>query len=277
MATTEHEPTRLVGGRAFVRTYDHPAYADPWRAVEDYQRVRDFQAQHPDMGSAAVASRLDLPRGRIRRWMEGSRPDCLRGLQTADDHGWITLDPRSDVFRGLNALLAWIASGGSIEREWYVPSWTIRNEADHELLDRAAEYAGTELDFVRGRSEGRAMELKPVQDGAVLGRVLTVLGAPRGEKNAQNPTTLPDYLADAPERIAQEFVQVYVHNRGHVRADTDRIRFREERPRAYLEALARLLRWLTGERVAVSEKNVVISAAAAREMAVWDPLLDVGD
>lgn len=275
MATTEHEPTTLVGGRALVRTYDHPAYADPWQAVEDYQRVRAFQAAHPDMGSAAAASRLDLPRGRIRRWMEGSRPDCLRGLQAAADRGWVDVDPRSDTFRGLNALLAWIVSGGAIQREWYVPSWTIRGTDERTLIDAAAALAGTELDYVRGRREGRALELKPVEHGAVLGRVLAVLGAPRGEKNERNPAALPGYLADAPERTAQEFVQVYVHNRGHVRKGTDRIRFREDRAPSYLEALARLIRRLTGESVSVSGKNVTISAAAAREMAVWDPLLDV--
>ena len=58
------DPPELA--QALARTYDHPSYEDPWGVIEDYKRVQEYHAEHPDVGSHAVAQALDLPRGRIR-------------------------------------------------------------------------------------------------------------------------------------------------------------------------------------------------------------------
>lgn len=275
MASTEQQSPDPVPAEAFVRTYAHPSYADPWDVVEDYQRVQEYHATHPNLGSSAVSTRLDLPRGRIRQWMEGSKPDCLHGLHVAESNGWIGVDMTSTRFRGLNALLAWAFSGGSLGSEWYVPYWVTRDAQDRRLIDRAAELAGTKVDFTRSVTEGRAREVRPVENASALGRVLVVLGAPVGGKNENSNIRLPNYLTEVSDQIAREFVGIYLHNRAQTRENTDMLLFREERSPGYLESLAGLIRRLTGESVSVSEKNVIISAAAAREMAVWDPLLDV--
>lgn len=275
MTDAIHRDSRLVPGPELARTYAHPAYADPWEAVEDFRAVQTYAEGHPSAGSTAVARRFELPRSRVRPWLEGSRPDCVRGLQTAEAHGWVDVAPGDDVFRGLNVMLAWIFSGGSILNETWVPYFVSDDEADRRLLDRAAALVGVGLDFTRSGASGRARELRPLEDASVLGRVLTVLGAPRGEKDGASGIALPGYLEAAPDRVGQEFVQVYLRNRGQVR-DSGVIHSREDRPDAYLRSVASLMRRLTGEAVSVAEQNVVLSVAAGRAIRAWPPVLGVG-
>lgn len=69
---------------AVARTYSHPSYDDPWNAVEDHRRVIAYVAEHPTRGSQAIATALDLPRGRIRPWLEdGAMPDGRRTITVA--------------------------------------------------------------------------------------------------------------------------------------------------------------------------------------------------
>lgn len=276
MSLVTGESETLVPAEAFARTYSNPVYDDPWQAVEDYYDVQDVLHEHPNASSTVVANLFDLPRGRVKPWMADSKPDCVRGLESARQHGWIDVVPESRVFRGLNVFAGWVYSGGSISTQTFVPIWVIQDEDDIELLQWAARFANVIIDFTRkGGLQNRAQEMRPAKDASVLGRVLTVLGVPQGEKNRDTRIRLPDYLDMVPERVAREFLQVYIHNRGQVHADSDLIRFREERDQEYLRSVARLIRRLTGEDVSVSERNVIISANAAREIAVWDPLLGV--
>ena len=76
--------------KALVRTYDQPSYHDPRWVVQDYRRVQRATADYPDRASSTLNSEVNLPRGRIRPRVDGdSKPDCLRGLETAQEHGWI--------------------------------------------------------------------------------------------------------------------------------------------------------------------------------------------
>lgn len=118
----------------------------------------------------------------------------------------------------------------------------------------------------RGAEPGRAAEYRPADDASVLGRVLSLLGAPVGPKNAAGPLTLPAYLTDAPEPIRLEFVAVYLQNRGHRYEEKATIHFREDRSPEYLDELAALIATVSGERVTVSEWNVIVSADAARAL-----------
>lgn len=274
MAITTDEPRTLVPAQAFVRTYSNPVYNDPWEAVEDYEQVQSIAHEYENPSSTAIADYLTLPRGRVKPWLGDTKPDCVRGLEAARQHGWIGVDTDSRVFRGLNVLLAWIYSGGSISKDTYTPYFVVDDEADEAILHEAGELANVVLDFTRSAQSARAVELRPTRDGSVLGRVLSVLQAPVGEKNEASVTGLPDYLAGVDESLAREFVQTYVHNRGQHRENTDFIRFREQRSDRYLRSVARLIRRLTGERVTVSDRNVYISAKAGRAMALWEPLLD---
>ena len=75
---------------------------------------------------------------------------------------------------------------------------------------------------------------------------------------------LPTYLDDAPESIRRAFVEVYLQNRGHRYEEKATIHVREDRSPEYLEELAALIAAVSGERVTVSERNVIVSADAAR-------------
>ena len=86
--------TPLITPKDLARTYRSRSYADPWELVEDYWRVLESAARRPELGSQALASRLDLPRSRIRPWIrkpnadrKPARPDPVRAIQVAEGHG----------------------------------------------------------------------------------------------------------------------------------------------------------------------------------------------
>lgn len=278
MAIATDEPRRLVSAHRFVRTYSNHVYDDPWEAVEEYRQVQTIASGSDSPGARAIADELDLPRGRVYPWLNGSRPDCVRGLETARDRGWIDVSTDSDAFRGLNVLVAWVFAGGSISKDTYAPYFVANDENDEAILKAAADLANVELESTRPADGPRAVEFRPKQDGSVLGRALSVLQAPVGDKNTAGDLTLPDYLAQVDEAAGREFVQTYVHNRGQPSEDgRHSLRFRDRRSERYLKAVARLVRGLTGEPVTVREGDVTLSVPAARELENWDPLLGVED
>ncbi|MFC7115836.1 hypothetical protein ACFQH2_13995 [Natronoarchaeum sp. GCM10025703] len=109
MITTKLTPKSLA------RTYNVQNRADPWDAVEDYQEYLDVAARHPDSGSSALASKLEMPRGRIRAWENGAKPDPARAVEVAEQRGWFE-GVDSDEFAALNQLVAWILSGARSPR-----------------------------------------------------------------------------------------------------------------------------------------------------------------
>lgn len=92
MDITDHETV----ARALADTYRGGYAPDPWERVTEYQRVLEYTAEHPNKGSSAVASALELPRGRIRPWMDGARPDPVCAIQTAEEHGSAGSTSRSE-------------------------------------------------------------------------------------------------------------------------------------------------------------------------------------
>jgi hypothetical protein len=91
-------------------------------------------------------------------------------------------------------------------------------------------------------------EHMPQGNGAILRRLLVVLGAPQGRKTAQQ-FGLACWLGRAPDPVRRRFAAIYLLNRGVKRPERDVLTVREERPRAYLEALAGLFRSLTDATV----------------------------
>lgn len=275
MAITAKGPDTLVSGQEFARTYSNRVYDDPWEAVCDYHEVQAFKREHPDIGTRPVARYFNLPRGRVGPWLGDSKPDPVRGIEAAEEHGWVNVDPGSDTFRGLNVLVAWVFTGGSIAKKTFVPMFIVKDHRDVPFLTKAAVLAGVDLDFTRKTASPRSQEMRPVEHPSILGRVLTVLGAPTGEKRDGATIRLPDYLHHVHDNLAQEFLQTVLHNRSQQQDGTEVIVFAESRDPLYLRSVARLVRRLTGERATVSEGNVELSSAASREIAVWDPLLGV--
>jgi len=266
-------PPSPVQAQALARTYDARAYADTWDLVLDYFEVLDYHARHPTKRSTAVGNALDLPRSRVRAWLDGAIPDPVRGIQRAEERGWLEARAGSRVFRGLNVLSSWVYSGGSIEGQWYVPRFAVGGGDAVDRIDRAFAAVGTDYDFVRSSVQHRATEYRPIEDAAVLGRVLVVLGAPVGPKNDRTHIQLPAYLETAPDRISHEFITTYLANRGQRSPRKGTVTFREDRTHGYLRSLAGFISDHTGERVTVSEKNVIVSAAAASVIDRWPAVL----
>lgn len=265
------EAAGLVTGPALARTYSHPSYADAWECVQDYHAALDYRDANPQAGASKIARALDLPRSRVRPWLNGSTPDPVRAIQAADEHGWLETDFQDRTFRGLNVLVAWILSGGSLNAN-YVPQFAISSSNDEERIDAAFDVVGVDYDFLRGGDLQRATEYRPLEDASVLGRVLWVLDAPLGRKNEQARIVLPNYLADAPGRIRRDFVVTYLCNRGHIDDGNGVLRFREDRSDQYLTDLSELIHETTGEPVNLSEKNIIVSPEAADSVRSWKPI-----
>jgi len=254
----------IIDEQALARTYDSRAYGDTWDAVEDYRRVMRYASHHPNKGSGAVSSALDLPRGRVRPWLDGSKPDSVRGLETARDYGWLGAGYGDAGFAGLNVLVANVFSGGSIAVDTYQPSFALNHRGEESHVFDALELAGVDYDVV-GDRESRADEARPTEDGSVLGRVLAVLGAPLGPK-ADQRLALPGYLAEAPADVREQFVYAYLENRAIEHEGKATLTVREDRNREYLDALAALIDDVAGGGVRFSERDIVVSADAARAL-----------
>lgn len=256
-----------VDERALARTYNGGAYEDPWTAVLDYQTVMQYASEHPNKGSSAISSALEIPRGRIRPWLDnGSKPDPARGIEIARDHGWLEATYGDPKFKALNTLVANIFSGGSITTKNYVPSFALNhNEHQSHVVD-ALEAAGVDYQFVHEDVDNRATEVRPTDDGTVLGRVLVVLGAPIGPKAEIDHLSLPWYLEEAPEETREMFVLAYLANRAIHHRGKETVHIQEERPQSYRDELAGLIRDIADEPVTSGDRIVTISADAARSL-----------
>lgn len=243
---------RQALGKQFTRTYGGDR--DGWKRVTEYRQVQKYTAEHPNQGSAAVSSAVNLPRGRIRPWIENDGcPDPVRGLQTCEDHGWLDLDWLELPFTGLNSLVAWIFSGGSIDREGFVPQFTIQSAADYDRLDAAFDAIGIGMEVLRETDPKRATEAKPSTAASALGRLLHVLGAPVGAKNPMSDVSLPTYLDEAPYPDRLTFARIYLANRKTTRPDRPNtpVQFREERSPAYRRELIAFLTDVVGSEGAI--------------------------
>ncbi|AXR79228.1 hypothetical protein [Natrarchaeobaculum sulfurireducens] len=154
-------PRPLVDERGLAATYDGGAYVDAWEAVEQYRKATSY-AFRKGVKSSATARALDLPRGRLRTWIDdGGQPDAIRGIEVAREHGWLDVEYDDLEFTALNMLVANVFSGGSIAEQHYQPSFAL-NHLDHKshVVD-ALEAAGVEYDFYHEEDEDRSTQVRP--------------------------------------------------------------------------------------------------------------------
>ncbi|CAI50771.1 uncharacterized protein NP_5360A [Natronomonas pharaonis DSM 2160] len=232
--------------RKLVDTYDNPSYEDPWDAVEDYEHVQRYTAAHPQQGSQAVSTATDLPRGRIRSWVDSDgMPDCYRGLQTALTNGWI-LDSWSDeTARPMAMLAAWTLASGSINEHW-TPTWVTDGDDEADALRHHADRANVVIEQAREAEDDRPAEWRPAESASVLGRVLYTWLGHRGDKNHAVP--FPAFLESAPDQIRLDFARVHTQQRGIIRDDRpDRfVQIMAERSEGFRRALKELLQSVVG-------------------------------
>ena len=257
----------VIDERDLARTYNGGAYSDPWTAVLDYQAVLRYSSKHPNKGSSAISNALDLPRGRVRGWVdEDGKPDAARGIETAREYGWLDATYRDDLFQALNTLVANVFSGGSIAKKNFVPSFAL-NHRDHRshVID-ALEATGVDFDFFHEDDDSRATEVRPTKDATVLGRTLAVLGAPVGPKAQLEDLSLPWYLDGAPFEVREMFVLAYLANRAIHQRTKDTVQIQEQRSQSYRDELAALIEDVAKEPVTSGDRMVTISADAARSL-----------
>jgi hypothetical protein len=235
----EH-PSRLRIDQ-FARTYG----ADGPHRVREYRQVRTHAEAHPGKGSSAIANALDLPRSRIRPWIErDAKPDAVRAIETADDLGWFDAAPGSDSFRAMLRCHAWIFAGGSIATDTYQPVFCVGGDDPEGLLRSDLNVLGLECHRRRSGDPQRGIELCPATNGVLLGRFLAgCLDAPVGRKTESTPERVPHWLRRASTDVTRTWAETYVTVRGVVREDrNEELQLCEHRSERYLQTLWNVLR-----------------------------------
>lgn len=259
---------RTQVAKALANTY--PGDRSGWERVLEYQEVIEYSAAHPRQKSTAISSALDVPRSRIRPWIDNdAKPDPVHAVEAAESYRWLDLDWDTSPFTAINQLVAWIFAGGSI-RTQFVPIFTASTARERNHLERLFESLSLEYRVVREDESGRATELIPEEHSTVLGRLLVVLGAPKGVKNDQTSMSLPPYLRTAPETTRLQFARMYVFLRGVERDDRPNwpVQISEKRHPDFKDELRALFTgllddpaWITGDSAA---KSLYLSPDAAR-------------
>lgn len=254
----------LATAHQLANTYSTVNEIAPWSRVQEYRRVTDYTAHHPNQGSSAVASALNLPRSRIRAWVDDDdgMPDPARGIDTARKQGWLDINSDSTDGRPWVQLVAWVFSGGSISRNTHQPLFFVREDTQRRLsrneldvLRTALEEIGVGHQFVDRDDTGRtdqATHIHPAEHGVLVGRLLAAMGAPVGEKNTETPIHLPDWLWQSTQKTQRTFCRIYLLNRASVRNREPRFVFREQRPDSYHDDVAKLFRIASGHDDGVS-------------------------
>jgi len=241
--------------RRLAETYSNRGSVGAWERVEQFRRVEEYRTRNPNKKSQAIATALDLPRSRIRPWVDGnSRPDPVRAIGTMERRNWDNLAWRGDTLAALNVLLAWIYSGGSIDVKRYVPGFTTTGRTHQDLI-HAADELGITFGSRHEDEESRATELVPSKDASIFGRLLVALGAPIGSKSDRDSPSLPDYLQhpDCPYHLGLDFARVAVRNRGTKRPDRPNhpVQLTEQRSEDYSRSFRTFLGDIVGDHDAI--------------------------
>ena len=97
----------IITPSALASTYPRDGELEAWARVQEYRRVQSFCAEHPEKGSHVVSTALELPRSRIRPWVDGdAKPDPVRAIDSARDRGWLDVDVDSDLGHAWKRLVA---------------------------------------------------------------------------------------------------------------------------------------------------------------------------
>lgn len=264
---------RFVSAQAFAETYD-----GGWETVKQYREANRLAEERPEMARAEIARQVGRPPGAIRGWLvEDKTPAPVKALRTARDRGWIECESCSETFRALNHLVAWVFSGGGIQRERYVPIFSVDDQLALTTLDRLLTWANTTY---RIRDDGantdeHALEVIPDDAATSLGRVLHVLGAPTGVKATQDDLELPSYLDAVTDPHRRDFLRIHLLNRARGLDDGGTAGTWLYSPMS--DASRRNLREMvdtvtTGSATITTQDRLWVSADAVRDLAGDTPL-----
>jgi hypothetical protein len=239
-----------------------------WETVLQYREATQLREQHPEMARAEIARRVDRPASAIRGWLvEDKVPRVVSGIRTARDHGWIDLDSDSERFRAINQLVAWIFSGGGVSVDTFVPHFSVDDPLMLALLSQ--HFRWLQLDYRCRHQEDPAhhLEVVPAEGGAILGRVLSILGAPRGVKAQLESISLPPYLSAVDNEDRRDFVRIYLLNR-NTNPELDGSYIQSIPSETYAHELCNLIESVVPVSVKVGHRHRIwVPAEATRDLA----------
>ncbi|WP_251344416.1 hypothetical protein [Haloplanus halophilus] len=189
--------------RAFASTFRQQRSPGGYQYLQLYRR-----ALESDSSRGKLANQLGLPETTIQSWRRGSSPYVHNALSTAHERGWLTASSDDDIPLALTAILAWIFSQGSIRAESYYPIFRLSSPDQRSYFETIADDLDLSYSIIRSEDPTRSTEVRPIEDGTVLGRVLHILGAPLSE-STQQISLPPVYLYHYPEH-AHRFITIWM-------------------------------------------------------------------
>lgn len=260
------EGERVLTDREFAATYDLKQYDNSWQPVEQYRDVQEYHERYPDKGSTAVANALELPRGRVHGWLDGGKPDQVKGLEFGRQYGWFEHGWESGMGQAFNTLVAAVFAGGTIGDRDLIPRFTLGKGYEDRIIAAVERLTGGSRIVEDQRAPARR-EVLPATGQSVLGRALITLGAPRGAKNSKSEISLPSYLDRVSTGTKEDFLRLYLQFRVVNRPNNTYLVIREERPESFLDELTALFdRTLPGE--IYRKSSIVIPYEAADSLGV---------
>ena len=263
--TGESERSSIKIEKRLARTYNTPSYDDPYDVVRDYRRVQRAAANHPNKGSSALSNIVELPRGRIRGWIDDdadSMPDAVRAISVAQNNGW--LDPAGATALALAALAGHLLGGGAITERNYVPSVCAGRRVSLAAVEPVFQQLGVTTTRRHTEIDNRASEILPAEHASIVGRMMVAWGCPHGGRSEL--TSLPDVLNQLGAAGKTAFLEAYILHRGvnYPRKATSRLQ--GDQPQAFHQAIAELIESVTGEQAKADKRGVTVPAAAMREL-----------
>ena len=275
----------LVTEKSFVNTY-RGSYRNPWTVIQNYREAQNRleTVESPDELSASqIARELKQPPQRVYHWLkQGSKPYALNGLIKVNQMGWVGFDLDSDIMTQLNKLVAWILSGGNITRTNMHPKFVLRGDPHQTLLDSIFDDLG--VSFKEETStvpfnqieEEQHPHAHPGNKGALLGRVLSVLGAPVGSP-LKGLVSFPPYLYVASKELKESFARILILNLASNSTSTSDSQIEIVSPnysRGLTKSLYQFFQNLDGESVDVSAEGVVLDRSFVESLSQNGPEME---
>lgn len=244
---------------ALARTYSHRSGEDAYTILEQYRAFRGTDAT--ESGPVALAE-LDISESTLQSWKAGTTPDVVKATDFAAEFGWFD-DRWTPTTRALARLTAGVLACGSITRSNYRVTWMPDDDLTAMTFAHDLEVVGVGY---QESGTGEMPHLRPGRQTAVLGRALSSIGAPRGDKTASSVTALPDYLDDAPPSVRADFVELLLRERARAVGANGSLRIAADRGEAYRRDLADLVESVTGVTVSWGEDGVVVPDEAVEAL-----------
>ncbi len=263
---------RFISERELAETYGPNK---GWQTVEQYREAHRLRKENPDLARAEIARRVDRPASAVRGWLvEDKTPKPVKALNEAHQRGWIDIEPTSEQFRAINQLVAWIFSGGGVAERAFTPHFSVDDSLTLSTVSQLLRWVDLTYRIDSDRPE-RGTVVIPRQAASVFGRVLYVLGVPRGVKAHKQKLGLPEYLTTLAEEHQRDFLRVYVLNRGRDlrKNNITGTYLHSLRSETFCEEIKNLIESVTeGTATVGSKKEVWISANSVRDLAGGRPV-----